>query len=150
MPGKRGEVSGCIVLDEKLPIGTRFWWGGLIHQGVEVANNNIDQPVSVATRPSQLAIFTSALPTATVIHHAGQSSRQWRWPTFVQLWRSRYRFYLQHRDRYPAGFLLAARSLVRTGMACQARRARADFAAGRISGGDLGDALAAYQAVAQL
>jgi GT2 family glycosyltransferase len=92
----------------------------------------------------------AALPTATVIHHAGQSSRQWRWPTFVQLWRSRYRFYLQHRDRYPAGFLLAARSLVRTGMACQARRARADFAAGRISGGDLGDALAAYQAVAQL
>ncbi len=43
MPGKRGQVSGCIVLDEKLPVGTRFWWGGLIHQGVEVANNNIDR-----------------------------------------------------------------------------------------------------------
>ena len=43
MPGKRGEVSGCIVLDSKLPIGTRFWWGGLIHQGVAVVNNNIDQ-----------------------------------------------------------------------------------------------------------
>jgi hypothetical protein len=43
MPGKRGEVSGCIVLDEKPPVGTRFWWGGLIHQGVEVANNNIDR-----------------------------------------------------------------------------------------------------------
>lgn len=43
MPGKRGEVSGCIVLDEKLPVGTRFWWGGLIHQGVSVANNNIDR-----------------------------------------------------------------------------------------------------------
>lgn len=43
MPGKRGEVSGCIVLDEKPPTGTRFWWGGLIHQGVEVANNNIDR-----------------------------------------------------------------------------------------------------------
>jgi hypothetical protein len=43
LPGKRGEVSGCIVLDEKLPTGTRFWWGGLIHQGVEVANNNIDR-----------------------------------------------------------------------------------------------------------
>lgn len=43
MPGQRGEVSGCIVLDEKLPVGTRFWWGGLIHQGVSVANNNIDR-----------------------------------------------------------------------------------------------------------
>lgn len=43
MPGKRGEVSGCIILNEKPPVGTRFWWGGLIHQGVEVANNNIDR-----------------------------------------------------------------------------------------------------------
>lgn len=43
MPGKRGEVSGCIVLDAKPPTGTRFWWGGLIHQGVAVVNNNIDQ-----------------------------------------------------------------------------------------------------------
>ena len=43
MPGQRGEVSGCIVLDARPPIGTRFWWGGLIHQGVEVVNNNIDQ-----------------------------------------------------------------------------------------------------------
>jgi hypothetical protein len=36
-------VSGCIVLDERLPVGTRFWWGGLIHQGVAVVNNNIDR-----------------------------------------------------------------------------------------------------------
>jgi hypothetical protein len=43
MPDQRGEVSGCIVMDEKPPVGTRFWWGGLIHQGVEVANNNIDR-----------------------------------------------------------------------------------------------------------
>jgi hypothetical protein len=43
MPGESGEVSGCIVIDEKPPIGTTFWWGGLIHQNVEVANNNIDR-----------------------------------------------------------------------------------------------------------
>ncbi len=43
MPGKSGQVSGCIVIDEKPPIGTTFWWGGLIHQSVEVANNNIDR-----------------------------------------------------------------------------------------------------------
>jgi hypothetical protein len=43
MPGKSGQVSGCIVMDEKPPIGTTFWWGGLIHQSVEVANNNIDR-----------------------------------------------------------------------------------------------------------
>ena len=43
LPGKSGEVSGCIVLDEKPPVGTTFWWGGLIHQNVEVANDNVDR-----------------------------------------------------------------------------------------------------------
>src|SRR5690606_21482102 len=43
LPGKSGEVSGCIVMDEKPPVGTNFWWGGLIHEFVSVANNYIDR-----------------------------------------------------------------------------------------------------------
>jgi hypothetical protein len=43
LPGESGEVSGCILMDQVPPVGTRFWWGGLIHQDVEVANNNIDR-----------------------------------------------------------------------------------------------------------
>lgn len=43
MPGKRGVVSGCIVIDEEPPTGTTVWWGGLIHQAVEVANNDVDR-----------------------------------------------------------------------------------------------------------
>jgi hypothetical protein len=43
MPGKRGLVSGCIEFDEKPPVGTNFWWGGLIHEFVEVVNNDIDR-----------------------------------------------------------------------------------------------------------
>jgi len=43
MPGKSGQVSGCIVIDEKPPVGTNFWWGGLIHEFVSVANNYIDR-----------------------------------------------------------------------------------------------------------
>jgi hypothetical protein len=43
MPGKRGLVSGCIEFDEVPPVGTNFWWGGLIHEFVEVTNNYIDQ-----------------------------------------------------------------------------------------------------------
>ena len=43
MPGKSGQVSGCIVVDEKPPVGTNFWWGGLIHEFVGVANNYIDR-----------------------------------------------------------------------------------------------------------
>ena len=43
LPGKRGQVSGCIEFDQVPPVGTQFWWGGLIHEFVEVANNDIDR-----------------------------------------------------------------------------------------------------------
>jgi hypothetical protein len=43
LPGRSGEVSGCIVLNEKPPVGTNFWWGGLIHEFVGVTNNYIDR-----------------------------------------------------------------------------------------------------------
>ena len=43
MPGDRGQVSGCILIDEQPPIGTTVWWGGLIHQSVGVANNEVDR-----------------------------------------------------------------------------------------------------------
>lgn len=43
LPGKSGEVSGCIVMDEEPPVGTNLWWGGLIHEYVGVANNYIDR-----------------------------------------------------------------------------------------------------------
>ena len=43
LPGKRGQVYGCIEFDQKPPVGTQFWWGGLIHEFVAVANNYIDR-----------------------------------------------------------------------------------------------------------
>lgn len=43
LPGQRGLVSGCIIIDEKPPVGTTVWWGGLIHEFVAVTNNNIDR-----------------------------------------------------------------------------------------------------------
>ncbi len=43
MPGKAGEVSGCIRMDERPPVGTLFWWGGLIHEFVAVTNNYVDR-----------------------------------------------------------------------------------------------------------
>ena len=42
MPGKTGKVSGCIQIDEPPATGTRFWNGGLIHQGVAVVNDAVD------------------------------------------------------------------------------------------------------------
>ena len=41
LPGKSGEVSGCIIIDKKPWVGTNFWWGGLIHESVAVVNNYV-------------------------------------------------------------------------------------------------------------
>jgi hypothetical protein len=43
LPGHRGQVFGCIRFDAIPPAGTQFWWGGLIHEGVEVANDQVDR-----------------------------------------------------------------------------------------------------------
>ncbi len=43
MPGKRGQVSGCIQMDAVPAVGTQFWWGGLIHEQVSVANDAVDR-----------------------------------------------------------------------------------------------------------
>jgi hypothetical protein len=43
LPGKRGQVQGCIEMDAVPPVGTQFWWGGLIHEFVSVANDAVDR-----------------------------------------------------------------------------------------------------------
>lgn len=43
LPGRSGEVSGCITMDEPPPLESTLWWGGLIHEDVAVVNNNIDR-----------------------------------------------------------------------------------------------------------
>ncbi len=88
-----------------------------------------------------------ALPGAHVIHHAGQSSQQVRWPAFVRLWRSRFRFFDKHRRHYPPGYPRLVRGLVRNALALRARQARRRFARGQISGDALAGELNAYAAV---
>jgi hypothetical protein len=43
MPGASGETSGCIRFNERPPLNVEIWWGGLIHQDVGIANNDIDR-----------------------------------------------------------------------------------------------------------
>jgi hypothetical protein len=43
LPGHRGQVYGCIEFDQKPPVGTQFWWGGLIHEGVEIVNDQVNR-----------------------------------------------------------------------------------------------------------
>ncbi len=51
LPGQRSQVSGCIELDQPPPVGTNFWWGGLIHEFVSVANNYVDRISVVVGAP---------------------------------------------------------------------------------------------------
>ena len=51
MPGHRGQVSGCVLFDKVPPVGTQFWWGGLLHEGVEVANDQVDRIQVVVGAP---------------------------------------------------------------------------------------------------
>ncbi|MGH2545221.1 MAG: glycosyltransferase family 2 protein [Ardenticatenaceae bacterium] len=62
-----------------------------------------------------------ALPSATVVHHSGQSTRQFRERSFVALWRARLRYYEKWESRR---YVLAVRALVRLGLAWQSNRAR--------------------------
>lgn len=88
-----------------------------------------------------------AVPTAYVVHHEGQSSRQVRWPSFVRLWRSRLRFYAKYPALYPRGYLFVVRMIVRSAMLWRQRQALRQYAAGELTGDQVGEALAAYRAV---
>lgn len=50
LPEHRGLVTGCIHFDTAPPTGTERWWGGLVHQGVQIEANNID-PINVQVIP---------------------------------------------------------------------------------------------------
>lgn len=51
LPGQRSQVDGCIEFDEQPPTGTNFWWGGLIHEFVDVPNNYVDRISVVVGAP---------------------------------------------------------------------------------------------------
>jgi hypothetical protein len=91
-----------------------------------------------------------ALPTAHVTHHEGQSSRQTRWASYEQLWRSRFRFYAKHSDRYPRVYRLLVRLLVRAGAMWRSHKARQRFGRGLTTGTEVAREVEAYAAITRL
>jgi GT2 family glycosyltransferase len=87
------------------------------------------------------------IPAAEVVHYGGQSTRQVPDRMFVELHRSRYRFF--HKHRSPA-FRWAHRQITRLGLARRARQDRRAFQEGRLSEEALAGRLAAYREVAAM
>ena len=88
-----------------------------------------------------------ALPSAQVTHHEGQSSRQTRWDSYERLWRSRFRFYTKHAQRYPAAYRFVLRQLVWVGAAWRSYQARRRFASGRQTGSETAREVEAYATI---
>jgi N-acetylglucosaminyl-diphospho-decaprenol L-rhamnosyltransferase len=87
------------------------------------------------------------VPAAEVVHHAGQSTRQFRDEMFVALWRSRFRLFAKH---YGPFYNWVVRRIVRAGLRRQGARAHRQAEAGTISGTALAGRLAAYQRVREM
>jgi GT2 family glycosyltransferase len=91
-----------------------------------------------------------AVPTARVIHHEGQSSKQVRWSAFVRLWRSRLRFYHKYQSSHPIGYTTAIRLLATIGLWWRTAQVDRRFAQGQIDGVAWQAEREAYEAVREL
>lgn len=87
------------------------------------------------------------LPTAEIVHFAGQSTCQFAEEMFVALWRSRYRLFRKH---YSWGYRLAVRLIVRLGLWYRIWQLRKGRWRDRISLEEMESKRAAYQRVAAL
>jgi N-acetylglucosaminyl-diphospho-decaprenol L-rhamnosyltransferase len=103
---------------------------GLLDEGYRMYVEEIDWCMRI--RRAGWAIYCA--PSAVVVHHAGQSTRQVRDEMFVALWQSRFRLLGKH---YSGAFRGAARRLVRLGLWAEARRARAARRRGALTAGEL-------------
>ena len=84
------------------------------------------------------------LPAAKVIHHVGQSTRQFRREMLVALHESRYRLFRKH---YSPGFIRLHRAVTRLGLLTMVSSAHWAAARGRIDDDRLRSELSAYRTI---
>jgi GT2 family glycosyltransferase len=87
------------------------------------------------------------VPTATVTHHSGQSSRQIKTISFVNLWTSRYQFYCKHYNPFK---IWLASQIVKMGMKRQAGSDIQAATQGKLKQGELSERLASYRQVVKI
>ncbi len=87
------------------------------------------------------------VPQARIIHHEGQSTRQFRDRMYVELWKARFTLF---RKNYSRSFNSAAKALVRRGMKRAENEARAGAARDEMTGDELARRISAYEQVARM
>lgn len=87
------------------------------------------------------------LPSAEVVHLAGQSTRQFAEKMFVALWRSRYRLFRKH---YGRGYRIAMRLIVRLGLWYKMWQLRKERQQNKLSLEEIECKRAAYQQILAL
>ena len=87
------------------------------------------------------------VPAARVVHYGGQSTRQLPDRMFVELHRSRFRFFHQH---YGPAFRFLHRQITRLGLRWRARQDCQACAAGRLTAAEAEARLAAYRQIAEM
>ena len=102
------------------------------------------EEVDWSIRARRLGWEIYQIPSARVVHHAGQSTRQFREEMLVELWRSRYLLYNKH---YPKSFVRTHRLILRAGLTRSIATSRLDAIRGRISNAELERRMRAYRAI---
>jgi len=113
---------------------------GLLDEGYHMYVEEVDWSKRITKAGWQVY----CVPTARVTHHSGQSSGQIKITSFVNLWRSRYRFYRQYYN--PLKFWLA-RQLVELGLGRKASHTINSAQQGHISETERQSWMRAYQQV---
>ena len=90
------------------------------------------------------------LPTAQIVHHEAQSSRQRRWRSCEQLGRSRLRYFHQYAGDYPPPALWLIRILVHFYARQQLGQLERRFAQGTLDGVEWEEAIAALSTLTRL
>ncbi len=116
---------------------------GLLDEGYQMYVEEVDW----CKRITAAGWSAYCVPAAVITHFGGQSTGQVRLESFINLWRSRYRFY--HRYYSPFKVWLAGQ-IVRLGMRRQAQADRQAAQRGELSQAELAQRLAGYQHIINL
>jgi GT2 family glycosyltransferase len=139
---KRGEP---FPIDHPLGAAMIVRWEAILQAGLlDKAFHMYCEEIDWSTRIKREGWEIYCVPQAEVIHHEGQSTRQIREESFVNLWRSRRRLYDKH---YGPLRNWLARYLVRVGMHIKTLTARREYKQGLLDKTETQSRLRAYGGV---